>query len=222
MHRNDGLVDGPFLEGDVTWTLACSPYSVTGDVELFNSTLTIEAGVEVRFAEGAKLHVPGTGVGDEGAIIAQGTAAKPITFTAEGAGRWEGLSLSDSLQSTTLSHVVFEHCGAYGPDGTTPLTACLTTSRATDDVIALENMTFDDAVIGLRLGAGRPSDALEYTGRGALTLRNTGANVSIANSVFRNNEETDLWRDCSSEPSLVGNQYQSSGGYSEPGPADCN
>ena len=45
------IVDGTTLISDTTWTLAGSPYEVLGDVRVpLDVTLTIEAGVEVRFA----------------------------------------------------------------------------------------------------------------------------------------------------------------------------
>ena len=54
-----------------TWRRACSPYVISGNVMVgTGATLTIEPGVEVRFAEGTVLQVNGT-------LIARGTSEHP-------------------------------------------------------------------------------------------------------------------------------------------------
>ena len=70
---------------DTTWKRSHGPYYIYGDVTVDGATLTIEAGVEVRFDE-----VKGTGGYEDGAeivvknggcIIAQGKRGMPVKFT---------------------------------------------------------------------------------------------------------------------------------------------
>ncbi|UCE38704.1 MAG: Ig-like domain-containing protein, partial [Thermoplasmata archaeon] len=67
-------VSGP-ISADTTWYFGDSPYIVTGDVTVQPGfTLTIEPGVEVKFADAYSIIVDGT-------LIADGTSASKITFT---------------------------------------------------------------------------------------------------------------------------------------------
>lgn len=101
-------VGGPVLT-DTTWRLADSPVVVTSDVVIDSAaTLTIEAGVMVRFQSGRRLTV------HNGALKAQGTAALPIFFTSwrdngidsPAPGDWVGLEFQDGTidATTTIQH----------------------------------------------------------------------------------------------------------------------
>src|SRR5262245_23845624 len=85
-----GAAATPALAGDITidttWTKANSPYTVGAVVVWPGVTLTIEPGVEVRFAANAGMRVLGT-------LHAQGTAEEPIRFTGATAtpGAWHGI-----------------------------------------------------------------------------------------------------------------------------------
>ena len=63
------------ISSNSTWSLANSPYVVTGNI-LVNSgvTLTIEAGVTVKFDGSYYFYVDGT-------LIARGSSGNLITFT---------------------------------------------------------------------------------------------------------------------------------------------
>src|SRR5713101_6630091 len=85
------------ISTSTTWTLANSPYIVTGDVYVQKSgapvpVLTIEAGVTVKFNSGTSLFI---GNVYPGALQAVGTAASLILLTAKSAtptaGFWGGL-----------------------------------------------------------------------------------------------------------------------------------
>ncbi len=108
------LVSGT-IRADTTWTLDKSPYVVTGDISIFGSysdkaTLTIEPGVEVLFSSGTILFIgyPGSHVG---ALVAQGTADLPITFTSAAEtpapGDWEGIYFRVTTDEATT---IMEHC----------------------------------------------------------------------------------------------------------------
>ena len=76
------------ISADTTWTLANSPYVLTGDVIVDPGvTLTIQAGVVVQGRGGVELQV-------QGHLQALGTTTQPITFTSEtdsGPNEWAGL-----------------------------------------------------------------------------------------------------------------------------------
>jgi hypothetical protein len=69
------LVSGGII-ANTTWTIAQSPYQVTGDISIGNGAiLTIEPGVTVYFNSATNLVV------SAGGLIARGTNALPIIFT---------------------------------------------------------------------------------------------------------------------------------------------
>ena len=103
--RAETQVNGLITE-DTTWSMEGSPYIVTGDVTVQQSvsdsgnvpTLTIDPGVEVRFAPGTGLYV-----GDDtghGVLSAQGAQDAPITFTSNSVtpspGDWKGVVMDKS------------------------------------------------------------------------------------------------------------------------------
>lgn len=80
---------------DTTWTLANSPYIVTGTVQVVEgATLTIDPGVTVKFNKDTFLRIGGE-------LIAEGTETQMITFTANEpapeAGDW-GIVIVDVLR----------------------------------------------------------------------------------------------------------------------------
>ena len=101
------------ISDDITWTLANSPYIVTGNVLVKSGvTLTIEAGVVVKFNSGFYLKV-------QGSLIAIGTESNKITFTTNESsparGDWDKIwlaSTSTLLDSNDnyVSGTIFNHC----------------------------------------------------------------------------------------------------------------
>ena len=86
------------LCGSVSGTLeqAGSPYLVTCPISVpAGQTLTIEAGVEIRFALGQSMSVEGT-------LIAQGTEASPVQLTSDAPtpapGDWGFVTIQGSAQ----------------------------------------------------------------------------------------------------------------------------
>lgn len=115
------VVPAGIIDSDTHWTLTESPYLVQGIVEVYHASvprLTIDAGVEVRFAAGARLDV-GRAISYEnpaysGELHALGTAVEPILFTADNGsvGGWQGLRFNTNADAngavSTLGHCVIE------------------------------------------------------------------------------------------------------------------
>ncbi len=93
---------------NTTWTLANSPYFVTGDVVLFPGfSLTIEPGVEVRFSDGKFLEIRGD-------MIANGTVTDSIVFTSiqskPDSLDWYGIKVMNTVGgSINLSYAVVKY-----------------------------------------------------------------------------------------------------------------
>lgn len=88
-------VPGGTIRGCPTWTVAGSPHVVQGKVTVQSGgSLTIEPGVEVRFASNYNISIGGTSAGSAGALTAIGTPGSPITFRTDGTsavGTWQYL-----------------------------------------------------------------------------------------------------------------------------------
>lgn len=116
-HNVIGLVGGgSSIGGDVTWENAGLPYQIlgTGFSVAAGETLTIEAGVTLRFTQFSTLYVAGR-------LIALGTPEQPITFSATSPtpGYWMGLNIIGSFVSpamAVISHAILEY-GGSGPSG---------------------------------------------------------------------------------------------------------
>ena len=104
-----------------TWTLANSPYLLTGDILVPNtSKLVIQPGVEVRFKPVTDDLAGGTDpnrieIHVEGQVNAQGTATDSIRFISNGdvpaSGDWYGLvqNFNGSDNRILLGHSVIQH-----------------------------------------------------------------------------------------------------------------
>ena len=104
-----------------TWTLANSPYLLTGDILVPNtSKLVIQPGVEVRFKPVTDDLAGGTDpnrieIRVEGQVNAQGTATDSIRFISNGdvpaSGDWYGLvqNFNGSDNRILLGHSVIQH-----------------------------------------------------------------------------------------------------------------
>jgi len=106
-----------FISSDVTWDVAGSPYLITGNTVLDSGfTLTIDAGVIVKFHRGKSLQIQGN-------LRAIGSAEHPIMFTSNepvpAPGDWDFIFFSDNSQDfdhslgtgSVLEHCVVEYVG---------------------------------------------------------------------------------------------------------------
>jgi hypothetical protein len=129
---------GGTVNADRTLSNACSPYTIKSDIDVNgNATLTIEAGVAVKFNPNTSISI---GYNTPAKLVALGTAADPIVFTSSsttpGAGDWAGLQLWDNVMNgTTLAYVKFDYCGSNGD-------ACVVGSAVKPDRVALDRVSF--------------------------------------------------------------------------------
>lgn len=96
----------PISPGPVsgTWNLAGSPYMINGEIYIeAGATLTIEAGVEVRFTGWYKFIV-------HGSIMAEGTESNMILFTADDSDEhWHGIRFIESTETSLLDYCIVEY-----------------------------------------------------------------------------------------------------------------
>jgi hypothetical protein len=99
------------LDGD-------TPYRFTdGDSDVGqDATLTIDAGVEMRFASGVGISVDG---GPSAVLSADGSSDSPIRMTAtegnEEPGWWRGVAIYSGNANNLLDHVIIRHGGSEVP-----------------------------------------------------------------------------------------------------------
>lgn len=120
---------------DTTWTAAGSPYTLTANITVpAGVTLTIGPGVQVLADSAGGLDI-------DGALVAQGTLAAPITFTRSGAsGKWKGLSVTGTAAapgSASLAYVNVSHGGSC--------TYCADLYVENSTTVTVANSTFTDS-----------------------------------------------------------------------------
>jgi VCBS repeat-containing protein len=94
------------ISSDTTWSLADSPFTVTGSILVSNGvTLTIEAGAVINFSDDYKILVKGN-------IISSGTSESLITFNGHSS---EGSSQMIIFKSTNLSNSTITYNVFNGP-----------------------------------------------------------------------------------------------------------
>jgi hypothetical protein len=146
-----------------TWPNFGVPYLITLSIGVgssSNPTLTLQPGTELRFANNTGLWIGSDG--EPGALIAVGTAEKPIRFVPNAAEpvfgqTWRGLSfwLADGSK---LDHVSVSHGGMVGKQGM----GNLNVYREIGPFVT--NSTFSDsAVCGITVSDGRLADSTPVT-----------------------------------------------------------
>jgi len=142
------LIDAD-IANSTTWRRANSPYLVLKPIKVLSTAiLTLEAGVEVQFLQGAGIQI-------EGGLNAQGSHTQPITFVGSGNTiQWEGLRVVQPAANVTLRAVAIKQALAALAIQPAPIAAV-----AAARVDLLESL-LDNNVVGVSAdfsgGAGTP------------------------------------------------------------------
>jgi predicted outer membrane repeat protein len=148
------------------WTLSGSPYLVEGAIMIpNNATLIIEPGVTVNFQGAYKLYL-------QGRILANGTVADTITFTAaDTTNGWLGIQFDNTPATNDTSK--FYYCK-------------LQYSKTTDGGGAFYVLGFSKVIISNCRISNCKSDV--YPGGGGIQC--SGSSPVIANNIISNNTTT--------------------------------
>lgn len=146
------------ISANTTWTLADSPYVLTGDVTVAAGvTLTVEPGVTVKGnSTGRQLVV-------NGSLVAEGTSSSRIAFTSSSdsaPGQWYGLKWNAGAGSSSLKFVDVRYGGNGGASASNAMVEIL------GGTIVIEDSTFrSSSVTGVKVSGGTTGSAASLTVR---------------------------------------------------------
>jgi parallel beta-helix repeat protein len=186
------------ISSDTTWTLAGSPYIVTGDVLVEAGVLlTIEAGVVVKFDGGTNLIVDGT-------LVANGDETHPVTFTSNAAtpapNDWGTINFRGSSTASIMKWASI----SYASDGVT-----VTSGSPTIEKCSISN----NQRYGIYVSAGTPkiiSSTISNNGKDGIW--NYVGDITVTNSTISNNQGNGIYKDSKSitvQGSVISNNHQS-------------
>jgi len=147
---------------DTTLSRACSPYTIRGGIDVVDgATLTIEAGVELRFSHTDWLEIAAAGT--RGArLVARGTPEQPIVITGtdtDAIKTWYGLWFnSGTAPGSVLSNAIIRSGGGDNKDITPALVqGCIALTGVADGAVAIENVLVENCTnAGVVLKDSRP------------------------------------------------------------------
>lgn len=147
-------VSGNLRSGDAVWK---GVVQITGNVEVYDSSVTIEAGTVILVDKGASIIFGSLG---EMTLTATGTATKPIRFCGSdlGPGYWAGVSLAHLSGESTFENVLIDGAGsevrALGISGEVAVKKLRVTNSGADGIQAASfSDESDDWVIEGSAGA---------------------------------------------------------------------
>lgn len=149
---------------DRTIASECGTVSVAGQYRIEGGSLTLAAGVELRFEAGAVLDV---GRAKPGKLRVQGTVEKPVKLTGGGQA-WLGVRLHGQANGSQLQHLVIENAGE---------------SQRAALWVAAEDVTIESLTI-----SGAPELSLELVAEQGIEVR--GAKLAGAKRVVRATPQT--------------------------------
>ncbi|MBE2250224.1 MAG: hypothetical protein IAE78_11800 [Myxococcus sp.] len=148
--KDEVVVRGSRLSTSATWDDVGVPYHL-------KASLASTAGAKWTIKAGARLIMPPeTGItisGAASALIAEGTAEKPIVFTGETQtrGAWEGIALSSNDTDNLLRHTTVEYAGNTSSNA--QAAAVTATADSSGVQVKLDHLTVRQSQgFGLKLG----------------------------------------------------------------------
>ncbi len=196
---------------NTTWTLANSPYLITGPIVVFpGKTLTIEPGVEVRVKE----NIGGTisFIEVRGNIVAVGTQNQPITFQGDALltekGTWQGILLKGTQGATGAFDYINMRNSNYG----------ISTDQDVDTLTTFHSCNFSYNHRALFPFSSIKMEDCTFT----YNTEAIGSNVSsiptsstFVNCLFENNDVCLVWMDgiTTIDSCLFQNNYTGLGSY---------
>lgn len=148
--KDEVLVRSYRLTNSATWDDLGVPYHLKSNLaSLDTAKLTLKPGVRVIMAPETRITISGT----EAALIADGTAEKPIVFTGEAQtrGAWEGITFGSNNTSNLLRYTTVEYAGNTSSDVNAAGVVAVADSRGVQ--LKLDHLTVRQSQgWGLRLG----------------------------------------------------------------------
>ncbi len=169
--------NGPTVhKGDVTgeevWTADASPHLVDATVSVRNGAkLTIEPCAEVRLAAGASIQVAYPITPNTGALIAEGTAKRPIRFVGKDGARWGSVAIH-APGTARLAHATFDNGGGADFQHGATLVAYGDGVDGADPLLFVDNVTIAKS---LGTGAWLQRGATFVEGSRELFIRESGS-----------------------------------------------
>ena len=106
---------GGIINSDTTWTLANSPYIITGTVQVPSDiTLIIDQGVTVKVNSGEKIKIAGI-------LNVNGSENLPIKFISNDDNRWSGIEFINSVDSYINNATIKNAIQAIELQGVSPV-----------------------------------------------------------------------------------------------------
>lgn len=193
--KDEVIVRAYRLGTSATWDDLGVPYHLQSDLASLVSELTLRPGVRLIMPPEAALSFSGDGA----ALIAEGTAEKPIVFTGEtqARGAWEGIVFSGSNNTRNLlRYVTVEYAGNTSSDVNS---ACvLATSDSHGVQVKLDHVTLRQCQgWGLRLGGNAvvpvfTANVLTQNALGPAMVDSNAVHQLVAGSTFTGNDVDEI------------------------------
>lgn len=162
---------GDVAEGEV-WAADASPHIVENDVSVREGrTLTIEPCAEVQVAAGKHLRVAYPGTPNEGTLVAEGTAKRPITIHGLDNARWASVYVY-APGTARLAHVTLEGGGGGDFEQGASLNVLGDGVDGADGLVKVDHVTIQDST---GLGAWMQRGATFAAGSRDLVIRRSGS-----------------------------------------------
>jgi hypothetical protein len=184
-----GTLHGDDITANETWRAADNPHVVRGQLRVIgpnNPTLTLEAGVEIRFGQDAELRVI------DGALKAMGTEQAPIRMVARPnsppKGYWRCVVFAGGGSASEMNHVTLSDCGRDSGEG-----ACIALENKVAPVlrnVTVRNSSTMGVVVaddGSAFGTGSTTLSVSGSGSYAMHIGANQADTLPAGGTFTSN-----------------------------------